>query len=300
MAEETHDQAATSTDQSTRKLGLVAIINLVGFGIELAGGLVFGSVALLGDAFHMLFDALAYVVALGATLIARRSDPSGRWSYGLHRVEPFAAFLNGILLVPMVLYLIYESYQRYLNPVEINATMTILLAGGGLLINIGSVYVLHGDEMSLNERGAFYHLLGDIGASIAVIVSMLVIKFTALTIIDPLTAVLIVALIIWSAVKLLRESGAIFFQQSPVDPDDVRNVLATLDGVAVVEDLHIWSLSSQIFVAEVYVTDTTTTIDERDDLVEQIHHTLETEFNVTHATVEVVNQSHEHTLAQSD
>ena len=300
MSQETHDQASDPTDQSTRKLGLVAGINLVGFIIELVGGLAFGSVALLGDAFHMLFDALAYVVALGATLIARRSDPSGRWSYGLHRVEPFAAFLNGVLLVPMVLYLVYESYQRYLSPVDINATMTMLLATGGLLINLASVYVLHGDEMSLNERGAFYHLLGDAGASVAVIVSMLVIKFTGFTIVDPLTAVLIAGLIVWSAVKLLRESGAIFFQQSPVDPDEVREVLATLDGVAEVEDLHVWSLSSQIFVAEVYVTDTTTTIEERDDLVDRIHATLEAEFDVNHATVEVVNKRHDHTLTRSD
>lgn len=115
MASHDHGPVPSSGDQSIRKLGLVAMINLVGFTIELAGGLVFGSVALLGDAFHMLFDALAYVIALGATVIARRSNPSGRWSYGLHRIEPFAAFLNGVLLIPMVLYLVYESYQRYLS-----------------------------------------------------------------------------------------------------------------------------------------------------------------------------------------
>lgn len=85
-----HDHGeAGARDGSVRKLGLVAAINGVGFLVELAGGLVFGSVALLGDALHMLFDAVAYVVALGATVVARRSDPGGRWSYGLHRVEPF-------------------------------------------------------------------------------------------------------------------------------------------------------------------------------------------------------------------
>lgn len=98
----------------------------------------------------MLFDAVAYVIALGATIIARRADPGGRWSYGLHRIEPFAAFLNGILLVPMVIYLVYESYQRYFSPVDINARMTLLLAAGGLLVNVASVYVLQGGEMSLN------------------------------------------------------------------------------------------------------------------------------------------------------
>ena len=294
----THDHGAepASEDQSARKLGLVAAINLVGFVIELIGGLVFGSVALLGDAFHMLFDALAYVIALGATVIARRSNPSGRWSYGLHRIEPFAAFLNGVLLIPMVGYLVYESYQRYLSPVEIDTTMTLLLATGGLVVNVASVYVLQGGEMSLNERGAFYHLLGDTGASVAVIVSMLVIRFTDIYLVDPATAVIIAGLIVWSAIILLRESGVIFFQQSPIEPDEVRTAIEGLDGVEAVEDLHVWSLSSQIAVASVFVTDTVSTIDERDTLVARIHELLESEWGITHATVEIVAERHDHTL----
>ena len=291
-----HGETTEQGERGARKLGLVAAINLLGFVIELAGGLAFGSVALIGDALHMLFDAIAYVIAFGATVIARRSNPGGRWSYGLHRIEPFAAFLNGVLLVPMVLYLVYESYQRYLSPVEIDAGMTMILATGGLLINLASVYILRGGEMSLNERGAFYHLLGDAGASVAVIVSMLVVMFTDFLIIDPLTAVLIAGLIVWSAVILLRESGAIFFQQSPVDPGEIRSSIEALDGVQSVEDLHVWSLSSQISVASVYVVDSTTTIEDRDTLVETIHEQLESGFGITHATVEVVNQRHEHSL----
>jgi cobalt-zinc-cadmium efflux system protein len=296
MATHDHRSEPTTGDQSVRKLGLVAVINLVGFVIELVGGIVFGSVALLGDALHMLFDALAYVIALGATVVARRSNPGGRWSYGLQRIEPFAAFLNGVLLIPMVLYLVYESYQRYLSPVEIDTTMTLFLATGGLLINVASVYVLQGGEMSLNERGAFYHLLGDAGASVAVIVSMLVIRFTGFYLVDPATAIVIAGLIVWSAVILLRESGAIFFQQSPVEPDDVRTAIESLDVVEAVEDLHVWSLSSQIAVAAVFLTDTTSTIDERDALVARIHSLLESEWGITHATVEIVAERHEHTL----
>jgi cobalt-zinc-cadmium efflux system protein len=294
----THDHGAdpTSGEQSVRRLALVVVINFIGFAVELVGGLAFGSVALLSDAFHMLFDALAYVIALGATIVARRSNPGGRWSYGLHRIEPFAAFLNGVLLIPMVLFIMYESYQRFLSPVKINTTMTLLLATGGLGINLAAVYVLQGGEMSLNERGAFYHLLGDAGASIAVIVSTLVVRFTGLSVVDPVTAVVIAGLIVWSALLLLRESGAIFFQGSPVDVEDVRAALASLDGVETVEDVHIWALSSQITVATVFAVDATATLDERDILVTRIHETLEGEFDITHATVEVVGQHHEHSL----
>lgn len=293
-----HDHGAEPTpeDGGTRKLGLVVVINLVGFAVELAGGLVFGSVALLSDAFHMLFDALAYLIALGAAVVARRSNPDGRWSYGLHRIEPLAAFLNGVLLIPMVLFIVYEAYQRFRSPVEIDTTMTLLLATGGLGVNIAAVYVLQGGEMSLNERGAFYHLLGDAGASVAVIVSTLVVRFTGLQLIDPATAVLIAGLIVWSALRLLRESGAIFFQRSPVDLETVRAAIESLDGVESVEDVHTWSLSSRITIATVYVADSATTIDERDALVARIHDLLESEFGVAHATVEVVSGRHEHSL----
>lgn len=294
MAHEHGD--SRSGGRSVRKLGIVAAINLVGFVGELLGGLAFGSIALVGDALHMLFDAFAYLVALGATVLAQRATPTDRWTFGLHRVEPFAAFLNGVLLVPMVGYLVYESYRRYLSPVEIDATMTMLLAAGGLLVNVASVYVLQGGEMSLNERGAYYHLLGDAGASVAVIVSMLVVRLTGITLVDPLTAVFVAGLIVWSAVKLLLESGAVFFQRSPVDPDRARAAIAALDGVERIEDLHLWSLSSRIVVASVYVTDSTATLDERDALVERIHETLESEFGVSHVTVEVTAEQHEHAL----
>jgi cobalt-zinc-cadmium efflux system protein len=296
MADTHPDGARDGDGGSVRRLAIVAVINLGGFAVELAGGLLFGSVALVGDALHMLFDALAYVVALGATLVARRSDPDGRWSYGLHRVEPFAAFLNGLLLVPMVGFLVWESYRRFRSPVDIDTTMTMLLAAGGLLVNLASVYVLQGGEMSLKERGAFYHLLGDAGASVAVVVSTAVVATTGLVAADPLTAVLIAGLIVYSAVVLLRESGAVFFQASPVDPDRVRAAVAAVDGVETVEDLHVWSLSSRISVATVYLTDSTGTLDGRDGLVERVHDVLESEFGVTHVTVEAVSDAHEHGL----
>jgi cobalt-zinc-cadmium efflux system protein len=127
-----HDQETASgersTGRSTRSLALVAIVNFVGFVVELAGGLLFGSFALISDALHMLFDMLAYVMAFSAGYTADRFERGGTWSYGLHRLEPVAAFLNGILLVPMVGYILWESYQRFLNPVSIDPVLTIVIA----------------------------------------------------------------------------------------------------------------------------------------------------------------------------
>ncbi|MFC7165007.1 cation diffusion facilitator family transporter [Halospeciosus flavus] len=268
-------------------MGVVALINLVGFVIELAGGLLFGSVALIGDAFHMLFDALAYVLAFGAAYVSRRAEPGEYWSYGLDRVEPFTAFLNGILLVPMVGYLVWESYQRFLNPVEIDPLMTAGLATGGLVVNFASVYYLQGGEMNLNEKGAYYHLIGDTGASVAVIVSMLIIEFTGSTLADPITAVLIAVIIIWSAVKLLRESGEIFFQRSPVSVEDVETRLEELEGVLAVDDVHIWQLSSTVRVASIHLTDDVQSLEEREKLKTRAVDVLHEEFDVDHATIDM-------------
>jgi cobalt-zinc-cadmium efflux system protein len=274
-------------DAGVRTLGAVAAINLAGFVIELLGGLAFGSVALVGDAFHMLFDSLAYVMALIAAYIGTKSEPGEYWSYGLSRVEPFAAFLNGVLLVPMVVFLLWESYQRYLSPVDIDPWMTMLLGTGGLVINLVSVYVVQGGEMSLNERGAFYHLLGDAGASVAVILSMLFVEFGGYYIADPITAALIAVIIIWSAVKLLRESGAIFFQRSPISVDVLEARIDALNDVTAVSDVHVWSLSSRLDVATVHVTSDAETISERDELKRSITELLHDEFGIDHVTIDV-------------
>ena len=281
------------SERSIRKLGVVALINLGGFVIELAGGLLFGSVALIGDAFHMLFDALAYVLAFGAAYISQRAKPGEYWSYGLDRIEPFTAFLNGILLVPMVGYLVWESYQRFLTPVEIDPLMTAGLATGGLLVNFASVYYLQGGEMNLNEKGAYYHLIGDTGASVAVIVSMLVVEFTGSTIADPITAVLIAVIIIWSAVKLLRESGEIFFQRSPVSVDEVETRLKDIEEIVSVDDIHIWQLSSTIRVASMHLKDNVQSLEEREKLKKRAVDVLHEEFDVDHATIDMATETSE-------
>lgn len=285
-----HEQETASsetvTGRSTRKLALVAIVNFVGFIVELAGGLLFGSVALISDALHMLFDMLAYAMAFSASYTAERFEGGEAWSYGLHRLEPVAAFLNGFLLVPMVGYILWESYQRFLDPVSIDPVLTLVVATGGLLVNVGSVYVLQGGDMSLNERGAFYHLLGDAGGSVAVIISTVAVAVLDLPVADPAAAVLIGLLILWSAGKVLRESTAILLERSPLDPTDLREELTAIDGVERVDDLHVWQVCSQLTVGTVRLIDSATTIEERQAIRSRVHTRL-TERGIDHATIEL-------------
>lgn len=272
--------------ESSRTLALIAVINLAGFFVELAGGLLFGSVALLSDAVHMLFDALAYVMAFLAAYVAHNYDHSERFSFGLHRLEPLSAFLNGALLFPMVAFILWESYQRFLAPIDIGTGPTLAIATFGLAVNGVSVYILEGRKMNLNERGAFYHLLGDAGGSVAVIVSTLVVQFTGIRIVDPITAALIAVLIAWSAVKLLSGSGAIFLGRSPVDPGRLRSAIESIDGVTTVGDFHAWQICSEITVATAHVTTTVETMAAADDVSRRVHDLL-AENGVTHATIEL-------------
>ena len=292
MAVHDHDSdemngAEESSGRSTKTLAVVAAINFIGFVVELAGGLLFGSVALISDAMHMLFDMIAYVMAFSASYTAERFEGGERWSYGLHRLEPVAAFLNGILLVPMVGYILWESYQRFLDPVSINPTMTLIIAIGGLLVNLGSVYVLQGGDMSLNERGAFYHLLGDAGGSIAVIISTAAIAVFDVPIADPIVAVLIAVLVLWSAGKVLWESSSILLARSPTDTNQLREELLTIDGVERVDDLHVWQVCSQLTVATVRLSDAAETLEDQQMIRRRAHEQL-TRVGVDHATVELL------------
>ena len=285
-SEHSQDHSHGASRTSSRKLALVSLINLLGFVAELAGGLLFGSVALISDAVHMLFDALAYVMAFVASYIANNYNESDEWSYGLHRLEPLAAFLNGLLLLPMVGFILWESYQRFLQPIDIGTGPTLLIATGGLFINLGSVYVLQGGEMSLNERGAFYHLIGDAGGSIAVIVSTLIIEVTGIRIVDPLTAALIAMIVTWSAIKVLRGSSAIFLHKTPLDLDELRATIIDIDGVDSVNDIHAWQICSQITMATLHIETSAELMTEAETVNKQVHEILN-QYDVDHATVEL-------------
>lgn len=274
-------------EEQESRLALVAGINLLGFLVELAGGLLFGSVALLSDALHMLFDALAYVMAWSAEHLASNYEQGEKWSYGLHRLEPLSAFVNGVLLVPMSLFIMYEAYNRFLNPVTIGVGPTIAVATFGLLLNLASVYVLQGDEMNLNEKGAFYHLLGDAGASVAVIVSSVLVSVTEVTMIDPVTAILIATLILWSAGKLVAGSAGIFLHISPVARSEIDTSVQSVEGVGKILDCHTWEVCSELTIATLQIEVDAGTIDELEEIRENCHSVL-SECGVDHATVELL------------
>lgn len=290
MSEE-HDHGHAS---STRKLGTVSGINLIGFIIELIGGLMFGSVALMSDAFHMLFDAVAYLMAFFSAYTAENWEANENYNFGFHRIETLSAFFNGALLIPMAGYILWESYQRFLNPIEIGVIPTIAIGFGGLLVNLFSVYYLQGGEMSLNERGAFYHLMGDTGGSIGVIVSTALIYFTGITWFDPVVALLIAGLIIRSATKLLRESFGILMQKSPIPSTEIEQAIESVEGVIDAHHIRVYEICSKVCVASAHAQIEVDSWEQADKIRKEILDRLKQEFNIQTVTLQIEKDRKNH------
>lgn len=283
-----HSEISHGHTSEKHKLGGVALINIAGFSIELLGGILFGSVALLSDAVHMLFDASAYITAFVASYVAESHEGSEYWTYGFHRLEVLAALLNGMFLIPVAGWIVWEAYQRFLNPVGINILMTLLIGAGGLVLNVVSVVYLHGKrEMSLNERGAFYHLLGDAAGSLAVIVGVVVISYTGIIVVDPIVAVLIALLVIWSALKILAEGTGIILEKSPISASKIEEEVRTIDGITEVSNINAWQVCSKFRVCTLHMKVSVKTLEEAAEIRHKVEDRLKRKFNIQHLTLQV-------------
>ena len=214
--------------------------------VEVVGGLLTGSLALLSDAAHMLTDFMALLVALVAIRIGKRAADNKR-TYGYKRFEILAAALNAVVLFLVAFYILYEAYQRFQSPPDIEAGWMMAVAAVGLVVNIISMRMLaQSSEHSLNVKGAYLEVLSDMVGSIGVIVAALIIKFTGWWQVDPILAVLIGFWILPRTWKLLSESLNILLEGVPlgINMDKLRADLAAIPGIMEVHDLHVWAITS--------------------------------------------------------
>jgi len=213
--------------------------------VEGAGGWWADSLALLGDAGHMISDAAALGLAALAAWVAKR-PPSVRHSYGLGRAEVVAAIGNSLFMVMVVAAIAVAAVMRLQTPVPVKGGAVIGVALAGLMINLIVAWVLSRGERTLNTRAALLHVMGDLLGSVAALTAGIVIYTTGWTPIDPLLSLFICALILYSSVRLLREALHIIMEGVPHDLDlrEVGGAMAALHGVSSIHDLHIWTLSS--------------------------------------------------------
>jgi len=251
-----HDEHAPGRVER-RPLAIALAITAVFLVVEVAGGLLTGSLALLADAGHMLTDVAALALALFATWLARRPATPAR-SFGYLRAEVLAALVNAAALIAVSLYIFWEAYRRVGDPPHVDSGPMLAVAVAGLLANAASAWVLSrggGHRHSLNTRGAFLHVGGDLRGSAGAIIAALVMLATGWYLADPLLSAGIGLLVLWGAWRLLRESVDVLLEATPagIDPAAVRAALASVEEVAGVHDLHVWTVTSGLVALSAHV-----------------------------------------------
>jgi len=235
-----------SADADSRQL-MIALALIVGFMVvEVAAGVIAHSLALLSDAGHMLTDAAAIGFSLVAVRLAQR-PAKGAMTYGLKRVEILSAQANGVTLLVLAAFIIYEAIHRLVSPPNVRAGLMLAIALLGIIVNVAATWTLaKANRQSLNVEGSFQHILTDLYAFIGTAVAALVILMTGFDRADPLASLLVAGLMLRSAYGLLRDSGRVFLEAAPkqLDPDEIGRNMAAVPGVREVHDLHVWEVTS--------------------------------------------------------
>lgn len=282
-------------DTATGQRALIQVLVIVSVIMvaEVIGGILSNSLALLGDAGHMLVDALALGLSLFAITIARRPATPEK-TYGYHRVEILAALTNGIILALVAIYIFYEAYQRILEPPHVQAPLMIGVAAIGLIANLIGIWLLrsarHGN---LNIRAAFWHVLGDTISSLGVIVAGIIIAITGWGMADAVIAIVIGGIILWGATRLVRESVDILLEAVPkhIQVSDVIEVIKGVPGVEDVHDIHVWTITSGIHALSAHLRIEDQRVSTSADIVETVNRDLSQRFNITHTTLQLECES---------
>lgn len=274
--------------RNEKRLLWAMIVTGVFMVVEVAGGIISGSLALLADAGHMLTDTAALWLAWFAFRVSRRPHDMMR-SYGYHRFQVLAAFINAVGLVAIVVWIVVEAVNRLANPVAIHGDTMIAVAAAGLVVNIVAFAILHsGGKENLNVRGAAIHVLGDLLSSVAAIAAAIVIVQTGWLPIDPLLSLFVALVILRSAWRLLRKSAHILLEGAP-DWFDVaemrRKLTAAVPEVADIHHVHAWSLTAErpLLTLHAMVTDGA----DHGRVLDRIKEFLQHEYDVDHSTVQI-------------
>lgn len=232
-------------ESSSQKILLVSLALTLGFSfVEVAAGFYANSLALISDAGHMVTDAASLLLAILAQYIAKR-PPSAKHSFGFGRAEALAAFVNGIAMLLLVVWIGYEAITRFYTPHEVAGSTVTYVALIGLIVNVLVAYTLSKDKKSVNTRAALVHVMGDMLGSVAALVAGLVIQYTGWMQIDPLLSLVVCVLLIKSTIDILKESYHFLMEGVPLHIDyiQVGIDLRAVPGVLAVHDLHVWEMT---------------------------------------------------------
>lgn len=283
-----HDAAAMARDGGgARVLKWVLALTGVFMLAELVGGIVSNSLALLADAGHMFTDVGAIGLSLFAIWFARR-PPTPEKTYGYLRLEILAALLNGTTLLVIAGVIFYEAFQRFTRPEDVHSGIMLAVATGGLVVNVVAALLLHRSAgESLNVRGAYLHVLGDLLGSVGAIAAALVIMTTGWTAADPIISVVVALLILFSSWKLVREAVDILLEAVPshIDMGEVQRAIDAIPGVGNVHDLHVWTVTSGYLAMSGHAVVAEPLDHQR--VLAQIHECMRHDFGIDHITFQL-------------
>jgi cobalt-zinc-cadmium efflux system protein len=287
MSEHLHHHSHHHHQEDVGKLKIALVLTAIYMLAEAFGGWWVNSLALLADAGHMLTDVGALALTLFAFRFATRPATPSK-TYGYHRLEILAAFVNGITLVLISIFIIYEAYERLLSPPEVKGFEMTLIAVGGLLVNLICAGLLHSNHHhNLNMHGAWLHLIGDALGSVAAIVASLLISFFGFYWADAVCSVLISLIIIWGAWNLIKESVNVLLEGTPahLNITSLRETILQIENVVSVHDLHAWTITSGKHSFSAHVVYRQEANQSR--ILAEIHRQMRQKFDISHLTIQM-------------
>ena len=282
-----HAHNHSAAGKNKKRLAIVLGLTTAYLVAEVIGGLLTHSLALLADAGHMLTDVAGLLFALLAIRFAERPATPER-TYGYYRIEILAALINAVVLIGISFYILSEAYERFRNPPEVQSGGMLAVALVGLVVNIAGIYLLKSaSEESLNMKGAYFEVLSDMLTSIGVIVAGIIMLTTGWYYADPLISAGIGLFILPRTWMLLRDAVGVLLEGTPNDVNltALRESIRTVEGVADVHDLHVWSLTSGMNAMSVHAVLADHSL--HDEVLAAVQKKVTSEFKIAHATVQV-------------
>jgi cobalt-zinc-cadmium efflux system protein len=281
-------QIAHSHNYVISKMKFVVLLTVGIFVLELVGGILTHSLALLSDAGHIFADILALGLSWGALTLSVL-PANDRKTYGYLRAEVIAAIINGATLFVIAVWIFIEAYQRITHPVPVKSLEMFSIALIGLMINLVVFFKLKGiSEHSLNVKSAFFHVFGDMLASVGVIMGGVIMLFTQFYIVDPIVSVLVGLIILRGAFSIIRESTDILLEGVPrnLKLKDIESVIRKIEGVEDLHDLHVWSVSSKDVALSCHIVIHEQSTHSAQQILDQICREIANLFHIEHTTIQ--------------
>lgn len=289
-----HHNHSHTHGMAKQTLRLAFFLTLIILAVELTGGLLANSLALLSDAGHVVTDIFALGLAWFAAVQAERPANASK-TFGYHRVGILAALANAVTLILIAIAIIWEAVQRFQHPEPIQPLVMFIAAGIGIIVNLYIGFGLHKEESNLNVRAAMLHVFGDVGASVGVIVAGLIILLTGWTIADPLLSVGIALLIAVGAWRILRETTDILLEATPkgISMTSLVEDLEHIKGVQGVHDLHVWSITSDRYALSCHTLIDNLPPSDSAAILQAMTNLLNEKYHIGHSTIQFESEAHE-------